>query len=174
MFSFSDISVLLSLPGGSACFSSIPVSLCSSARSSLLMQSSLALLSPPLTSPGAQTLMLFLCSFGTCSSPLGYISVCFAEAQGGFTLQERGLVHKLPRIPVRGRGRGEGAHQTDGAGSTLPAASVERLSDCRKERVRERTGRWRWRQGTQASPSSPAWFWGAAWSRTQDSRRNCI
>ena len=52
-------------------------------------------------------LMLFLCSFGMCSSPLGYFSVCFAEAYGGFTLQERGLVHKLPRITVRGRGRRE-------------------------------------------------------------------
>ena len=28
--------------------------------------------------------------------------------------------------------------------------------------------------GDTGLPFSPAWFWGAAWSRTQDSRRNCI
>lgn len=28
--------------------------------------------------------------------------------------------------------------------------------------------------GDTGLPFSPTWFWGAAWSRTQDSRRNCI
>lgn len=68
-------------------------------------------------------LMLFLCSFGTCSSSLGYFSQCFAEADGGFTLQERGFVHKLPQITVpwaRTEGGGPTRQTAQGAHCRLP------------------------------------------------------